>query len=313
MPDFLPPTTLAAPIFALSFIWEWWAVKTGRVHGRYETADALTSVTMGIGNVIIGTLTGFAALWMMMLFWPFRPLTIPVTWWSFIALFVIFDFFYYWKHRFMHRLRWFWMEHVTHHSSTHYNLTTALRQPWYGPFTGLIWVGAPMVLMGFHPTYVFFVGGLNLIYQFWIHTEAIGRMPRWFEAVMNTPSHHRVHHAINPRYLDANYAGVFIIWDKMFGTFVPELDNDKPDYGIVKPLGTYNAFMVASHEFFALIRDCSHDGLRPDKWFRRAINAPGWSPDGRHNRTEELKKAFVAAHPEYGGQPGLPATPRSNQ
>lgn len=307
MPDFLPPTTLAAPIFTLSFIWEWWAVKTGRVNGRYETKDALTSVAMGIGNVIVNTLTGFAALWMMMLFWPFHPFDIPVTWWSFIALFVLYDFVYYWKHRFAHRIRWFWMEHVTHHSSTHYNLTTALRQPWFGPFTGLILVGAPMVLFGFHPAYVFFVGGLNLVYQFWIHTEGIDKLPRWVEAVFNTPSHHRVHHAINPRYLDANYAGVFITWDKVFGSFVPERDDDKPEYGIVKPLGTYNPILVAFHELISLIRDCASDGLRPDLWLRRAWNAPGWQRNGDHNRSIELKQAFVDAHPEYAGEPGLPA------
>jgi hypothetical protein len=109
-----------------------------------------------------------------------------------------------------------------------------------------------------------------------------------------------------PRYLDTNYAGVFIIWDKMFGTFVPELDEDKPVYGIVKPVGSYNPFTVAFHEFFALIRDCSSDGLRPDKWFGRFINAPGWNPDGHHNRSVELKRDFVAEHPDQAGKPGLP-------
>ena len=163
-----------------------------------------------------------------------------------------------------------------------------------------------MVLLGFHPAFIFFVGGLNLVYQFWIHTEAIDRLPGWVEAVMNTPSHHRVHHATNPRYLDANYAGVFIVWDKIFGTFVAERRDDKPDYGIVKPLGSYNPFMVAFHEALGLVRDCASDGLHPHRWLLRAVNAPGWSPTGDHNRSEELKRAFVIAHPEYGGEPGLP-------
>tara|TARA_R110000782_G_scaffold229437_2_gene315828 strand:- start:32 stop:970 length:939 start_codon:yes stop_codon:yes gene_type:complete len=302
----IDPTTLAAPLFILSVIWEWWAVKTGRAKGRYETKDAFASMAMGTGNVVVNTLTGFATLWMMMLVWPYRLATIPFAWWSVIACFVLYDFTYYWKHRFAHRARWFWMEHVTHHSSTHYNLTTALRQPWFGPFTGLILVGTPMVFIGFHPYVIFFVGGLNLIYQYWIHTEAIDRMPGWFEAVFNTPSHHRVHHATNPRYLDTNYAGVFITWDKMFGTFVPELDEDKPVYGIVKPVGSYNPFVIAFHELGGLLRDCARDGLRPDRWIRRAINAPGWSPDGAHNRSVELKAAYVTAHPEHAGTPGLP-------
>ena len=299
-------TTYAAPIFVLSVIIEWWAVKSGRAKGRYETKDALASMSMGIGNVIVNTLTGAIALWMLMIAWPYRVATIPFTWWLFAICFVLYDFVYYWKHRFAHRARWWWMEHVTHHSSTHYNLTTALRQPWFGPFTGLIWIGLPMVLMGFHPVVIFFAGSWNLLYQFWIHTEAIDKMPKWFESVMNTPSHHRVHHATNPRYLDTNYAGVFIVWDKIFGTFVPEREDDKPIYGIVKPLNTYNPLWIAFHEFTGLVKDCASDGFRPDRWFRRAANAPGWSPDGNHNRSVELKHAYVEAHPDQAGQPGLP-------
>jgi sterol desaturase/sphingolipid hydroxylase (fatty acid hydroxylase superfamily) len=292
MPEFPPITTWFAPIFTLSVIIEWWAVKSGRVGGRYETKDAITSLVMGMGNVVVNTLSGVAFLWIMSLVWPFRVYTMPMNWWSFLLVFVLYDFVYYWKHRFAHRVRWFWMEHVTHHSRRHYNLTTALRQPWFGPFTGLIIVGWPLILMGFHPAFVGFAGGVNLVYQFWIHTEAIDRMPRWFEAVFNTPSHHRVHHATNPRYLDANYAGVFITWDKMFGSFVEERADEKPDYGIVKQLETFNPIVVAFHELFGLIRDCASDGLKPVTWFKRAANAPGWSPDGKHNRTEEIKAAW---------------------
>ncbi|MBR9808854.1 MAG: sterol desaturase family protein [Alphaproteobacteria bacterium] len=307
--EFMPlpeVTTLAAPVFVFSVILEWWAVKTGKWHGNYETKDAIASLAMGAGNVIVNTLTGAAALWMMSLAWPYRVLTQPVTWWSFAIAFVLYDFIYYWKHRFAHRARWWWMEHSTHHSSRHYNLTTALRQPWFGPFTGLIFLGVPLVLIGYHPYVIFFVASLNLLYQFWIHTEAIDKMPSWFEAVFNTPSHHRVHHAINPRYLDTNYAGVFIIWDKMFGTYVPELEDDKPVYGIVKQLETYNPFLIAFLELYGLIRDCASDGLRPDRWLRRCANAPGWSPDGQHKRSIELKHAYIKEHPEQAGQPGLP-------
>jgi sterol desaturase/sphingolipid hydroxylase (fatty acid hydroxylase superfamily) len=292
VPEFPPITTWFAPIFTLSVIIEWIAVKTGHAGGRYEVKDAFASMTMGIGNVVVNTATGFLFVWIMAQVWPLRIYTMPMNWWSFALVFVAYDFIYYWKHRFMHRIRWFWMEHVTHHSSTHYNLTTALRQPWFGPFTGLIVFGVPLVLLGFHPAFVAFAGGVNLVYQFWIHTEAIDRMPRWFEAVMNTPSHHRVHHSTNPRYLDANYAGVFIIWDKMFGSFVEERADDKPVYGIVKPLGSHNPFIIAFHEAAALIKDCAIDGVRPLTWVKRAINPPGWSPDGNHERTEEIKAAW---------------------
>lgn len=292
MPDFPPITTWFAPIFAISVAFEWWAVKTGRAGGRYETADAITSMTMGVGSVVVNTLTAFVFLWLLMLAWPYRLLEIPNNWWSFALVFILYDFTYYWKHRFAHRIRWFWMEHVTHHSSKHYNLSTALRQPWLGPFTGLTIFGLPLVILGFHPALIAFSAGVNLIYQFWIHTEAIDRLPSWFEAIFNTPSHHRVHHATNPRYLDANYAGVFIVWDKMFGSFVPEGQDEKVVYGIVKPLESFNPFIVAFHEVAGLIKDCARDGLRPLTWLKRAVNAPGWSPDGNHTRTEELKQAW---------------------
>ena len=177
MPGDIPIEALFAPVFVLSVAWEWWAVKSGRANGRYETIDALTSMAMGLGNAIIGTLTGVAGLWIMMLVWPYRVITVPTTWWSFLIVFVLYDFVYYWKHRFAHRVRWFWMEHVTHHSSKHYNLSTALRQPWFGPFTGLIVVGWGLVLLGFHPAFIGIAGGINLVYQFWIHTETIDKCP----------------------------------------------------------------------------------------------------------------------------------------
>ena len=128
--------------------------------------------------------------------------------------------------------------------------------------------------------------------------SAIGKMPACFEAVMNTPSHHRVHHATNPRYLDANYAGVFIVWDKIFGSFVPERADDRPAYGIVKPLESYNPLRIAFHEAGGLLADCRRDGWRPDRWVRRAFSPPGWSPDGAHNRSEDIRAAWLKAETE---------------
>lgn len=304
--DFIKPTIYAIPFFVLTVALEWWAVKTGRANGRYETKDAITSLVMGLGSAVVDTLTATVGLWLLMIFWPYRVFEIPVTWWSFLIVFVAYDLIYYWKHRFAHVVRWWWIEHHTHHSSQHYNLTTALRQPWFGPLTGLVIIAAPLVLLGFHPAFIAFSAGINLVYQYWIHTEAIGRMPGWFEAVMNTPSHHRVHHATNPRYLDSNYAGVFIIWDRMFGSFVPELDTDKPVYGTVKLLETHNPVVVAYGQLGGLLHDCWKDGPRPWRWVGRFINKPGWSPDGNHTRSVELKEAYLAAHPDQAGTPGLP-------
>ncbi len=309
MPDFPAPTTVAIPAFVFFVLLEWWAVRTGRAAGAYDTKDAVTSLAMGLGNVAVNTATGFLGYAAFLALWPYRIYEFPVTWWSIALCFVINDFFYYWKHRFAHRVRFWWAEHVTHHSSEFYNLTTALRQPWYGPLTGLILLGLPMVAMGFHPAVIFFSMGLNLVYQFWIHTETIDRMPGWFEAVFNTPSHHRVHHGRNPRYLDANYAGVLIIWDKMFGTFVPELKREKPDYGLVTPLRTHNPLVVAYHELAALIGDCRRDGLKPWRWAARFAKPPGWAPDGGGQTSRDLKLAFVQQNPSEARSPGLPTRP----
>ena len=166
-------------------------------------------------------------------------------------------------------------------------------------------IRAPLILLGFHPAMVLFCGGLNLIYQFWIHTEAITRLPRWFEAVMNTPSHHRVHHGRNARYLDANYAGVFIIWDKMFGTFVPEQDSEKVDYGLVRNLGTFNPIRVAFHEWVGIFRDVIQPGLTWRDRLNYCIKPPGWSHDGSRDTSETIKRTHLAKHPEDANTPGF--------
>ena len=273
--------------------------------GRYETRDALTSLLMGAGNVVSGILLGFVAYGFYVWLWDYRLFDLGTGWLVVAACFILDDLRYYWYHRIAHRSRFVWAEHVNHHSSQHYNLTTALRQSWTGTFTFTWLLRAPLILLGFHPAMVIFVGGLNLIYQFWIHTEAIGKMPRWFEAVMNTPSHHRVHHGRNARYLDANYAGVLIIWDRMFGTFVPEQDSEKPDYGLVHNLGTFNPLRVAFHEWLAMARDVFGPGLTLRQRLAYAFAPPGWSHDGSRAMTPEIKARHVARHPEDAGTPGF--------
>jgi sterol desaturase/sphingolipid hydroxylase (fatty acid hydroxylase superfamily) len=201
---------------------------------------------------------------------------------------VLDDLLYYVFHRSAHRVRWFWASHVNHHSSQHYNLSTALRQTWTGFIAVSFIFRLPLFLVGFPVEMVFFCGGLNLIYQFWIHTELIQKCPRWFEAVMNTPSHHRVHHATNPRYLDANYAGVFIIWDRMFGTFVPENPDEKCRYGLVYNLSTFNPLRIAFHEWAALARDIFSARSFGDI-LKFAFAPPGWSPDGSRETSHSLK------------------------
>lgn len=296
---------LAVPLFIAAILLEflWIALKCRG--GRYETRDAVTSLILGAGSVAEGIVLGFVAWGFFMWLWALTPLdlgaSIPVV----ILCFVLDDLRYYWVHRFGHRIRWVWASHVNHHSSQHYNLTTALRQTWTGTFTMMMVVRAPLVLLGFHPAMVLFAGGLNLIYQFWIHTEAIGRMPRWVEAVMNTPSHHRVHHGRNPRYLDANYAGVFIVWDRLFGTFVPELGHEKPDYGLVQNLGTFNPLRVVVHEWIGLFRDVVRPGLTLRQRLGYAFGPPGYSHDGSRETTKAIKAGHLARNPDDAGTPGF--------
>ena len=295
----------AVPFFIAAILIEilWIQIK-GR-GGRYETRDAVTSLIMGAGNVASGLVLGFVAWGFFMVLWRITPLDLGASWPVIALCFVLDDLRYYWVHRFGHRVRWVWASHVNHHSSQHYNLTTALRQTWTGTFTFMMVIRAPRILLGFHPAMVLFVGGLNLIYQFWIHTEAIGKMPRWFEAVMNTPSHHRVHHGRNPRYLDCNYAGVLIIWDKMFGTFVPEQAAEKVDYGLVHNLGTFNPLRVAFHEWLSIFRDVSQPGLTLRQRLMYAFAPPGWSHDNSRRTSERLKVQHLDAFPEKAGTPGF--------
>jgi len=285
---------MAVPLFVAAILAELLWISLRRKGGRYEARDALTSLLMGAGNVAAGIVFGFIAWGFFNWVWQFRLFDLGTAWWVVALCFVLDDLRYYWVHRFGHRVRWVWASHVNHHSSQHYNLTTALRQTWTGTFTLMMVVRVPLLLLGFHPAMVIFVGGLNLIYQFWIHTEAINRMPRWFEAVMNTPSHHRVHHGRNPKYLDANYAGVFIIWDKLFGTFVPEDENEPVEYGLVRNLGTFNLLRVAFHEWIALFRDILRPGLTLKQRLAYALAPPGWSHDGSRLTTDRIKQQWQA-------------------
>jgi sterol desaturase/sphingolipid hydroxylase (fatty acid hydroxylase superfamily) len=195
---------------------------------------------------------------------------------AFLAALVAWDFLYYWDHRWMHEVRVMWAHHVNHHSSRRYNLSTALRQPWT-PFVSF-WVFLPLPLLGFPPTLVRRAGQLNLLYQYWIHTEAIDRLPAPVEAVFNTPSHHRVHHGADRGYLDRNYAGILILWDRWFGTFEPE--QRRPRYGLTKNIHTHNPLRIAYHEFAALARDVV--GARSVReGAQYVLGRPGWSPADR--------------------------------
>ena len=241
----------------------------------YERRDTRTSLTMGIGNVVINVGWKAVVVVVYAALYELTPLRLdPHDWWTWVLLFFADDFAYYWFHRVSHESRVFWASHVVHHSSEHYNLSTALRQTWvpmtYFPF----WL--PLLLLGFPPWMVLLAQSWSLIYQFWIHTERIRRLPRALEWVLNTPSHHRVHHGSNDQYLDRNYAGILIVWDRLFGTFIGE--GERVRYGLTKNIETFNPVRVAFHEYIALAREMR----RARGWRTKlalALRGPGWRPE----------------------------------
>lgn len=300
MPDFRP-VDYAVPLFVVLVLIEMiWA--RGRARHAYERRDTAISLAFGLGSTMAGVLFGGLVVSISLWLYRYRLLDIGWEWWAWPLCFVLDDLAYYAAHRAGHRVRWLWASHVNHHSSQHYNLSTALRQTWTGFFAGTFLFRLPLVLIGFHPGMLAICAGLNLIYQFWIHTEAIGRMPRWFEAVMNTPSHHRVHHATNPRYLDRNYAGVFIVWDRMFGTFEPETGEERIRYGIVRQLGSFNLLWAVFHEWIGMVKD-----VRQAPWRHKLSylwREPGWSHDGSRETSDMIRARWSKERENCGSIAG---------
>ena len=279
----------AIPFFIITLIIEIIVDARERTNS-YETKDTITSIAMGLGNVFLGLISKtivFGAL--ILIYDNFRLFTIPFAWWAWVPILFAEDFSYYWFHRISHENRFFWASHVVHHSSQRYNLGTALRQTWTGSFLSFVfWLWLP--LLGFHPVMILAQMSISLLYQYWIHTELIKKMPRWFEAAFNTPSHHRVHHATNPQYLDRNHAGIFIIWDKLFGTFEPEVE--KPIYGLTKNIGSFNPLYVAFHEWKALFKDAFTSKTSFGKRLLYFIKPPGWRHDGTGMLASDLRKEW---------------------
>lgn len=284
----MPPAILyyAIPGFVLLLSIEAWFSYKGNKH-LYETKDTFASLGLGIGNVVVGFVTKAMIFGLFSLLYKMRLFDLDAnTWWFWVLLFFADDISYYWFHRTAHNVGWFWASHVVHHSSQHYNLAAALRQTWTGNLTGSFLFWAWMPLVGFHPIWVLFMQQISLIYQFWIHTETVHRLPKVLEFVLNTPSHHRVHHGSNLKYLDKNHGGILIIWDRVFGTFQPE--EERPTYGLTKNIDSFNPVKIALITWGELFRKAKAAGsLR--KGVHYFIKPPGWSHDGSTKTVREMR------------------------
>ena len=256
-----PIVLYAVPGFLALIALEAWFSRRRR-DGRYGARDSAANVSLGLGNLATNLAWKLLALAALQGAYSLTPLRVPVdAVWGWVLLFFLEDLCYYVFHRVSHRSRLFWASHVVHHSSERFNLTTAVRQTWTGGLTGWVfWV--PLALLGFHPLAILTQQAVNLIYQFWIHTPYVRSLGP-LEWVLNTPSHHRVHHGRNPRYIDRNYAGTLIVWDRLFGTFEPE--GEPVEYGITRPPGTYNPVLLAFREW----RDMLRDAWRTSGWRAR--------------------------------------------
>ncbi len=281
--------TIAFPIFLLLIIVERFVDRDSYTDGK----DTFVSISLSIITAIVEFIPKIIAFAGFMFLHELSPLqdVVQRQWWAWGVLFFLDDFAYYWFHRMNHEVRLFWAGHVPHHSSMQLNLGTALRQG-VGEriHKYLFWLWIP--LLGFDALMIFMMISLNLLYQFFVHTELVQKFPKPIEWLFNTPSHHRVHHASNIRYLDCNHAGVLIIWDRIFGTFSEEKDFEKPVYGLTKNIHSYNPAFVATHEYGSIWKDVRRASKWSDK-LKYIFYAPGWSHDGEDRRARTLRKKLI--------------------
>lgn len=269
------PVILAIPVF---FILIGLEIAYGYFKDRkiYRLNDAVTNISCGIVEQLTGVFAKvFTVAAYAFIYENFRIFTLEDAWYWIVLCFIGVDFFYYWAHRMSHEVNLFWLGHVVHHQSEDYNLSVALRQSTFQKmFTFYFYF--PMALVGFKTEWFLLMGAFNLLYQFWIHTEVINRLPAWYEYLFNTPSHHRVHHGRNPKYIDKNHAGTLMIWDRMFGTFQKE--EETPTYGITRPTNSWNPVTANVQPFVRLWNELKIVPGALNK-LRFTFATPGWYPE----------------------------------
>ncbi|MCG9697379.1 sterol desaturase family protein [Shewanella sp. Isolate11] len=274
-----------APLFFVCILLEWYLGNksaTTPKSAKYHLPEVLCNFSLAglhqAADILAGLLVAKLYLWV----FGWRLFDIEMNLWSFLGLILAQDFCYYWFHRASHRVRWMWAAHVVHHSSENMNFSTAFRQSLMYPLAGMWLFWLPLVIIGFDPNWVVFVVLLNLGLQFFVHTQAIGRLGP-LEWIFNTPSHHRVHHGRNPQYIDKNYAGVLIIWDRLFGSFVEELQT--VDYGITKPVNSFNPLVVIFSEW----RDMWRDVLAKELSFKHPMAILFAPPQTQQTSSKQVK------------------------
>ena len=255
----------------------------------YGWVVTLSNVAVALGRLATDALFAALVLAAYVAAYEVRLFDIPMDRWeSWVALFFAVEFAYYWLHRMSHEIRWMWAQHSVHHSARQITLSVAYRLGWTNIISGPWLFLIPVCWIGFDPLSVVLMFAANLLYQFLLHTEAVPKLG-WLEYVFNTPAHHRLHHSVNPEYLDRNHGGVLIIWDKMFGTFAAEREGVPREYGLVSQIDTLNPVKIAFAEWAALLRD-----LRAARSLRDALGyafgKPGWAPGGKGNTSEAIRE-----------------------
>lgn len=279
------------PLFLVLIGWE---VREGRKRGLmlYTRAETMASLAIGVGQRIIGLipfgLTGLLAV----IAYENRFFTMPMNDWRvWVALFVLLEFTYYWFHRASHEVRWFWTTHAVHHSIEELNIVGSYRLGWTNKLSMGYLFHIPLMSIGFTPESVATMLALNLFYQSWLHTPLIGKLGP-LEGVLNTPSAHRVHHARNADYLDRNHGGVTVIFDRLFGTYVEEREDEPVEYGLVKPVGSTNPVTIAFHEWLRMFDDLKTRHVK--HWLMTMFGPPGWAPDGKSVTSKVLRDEYRA-------------------
>ena len=269
------PALRIIPLLAFGTMLAEWLYIRLALHdaGSHDLKETATSITTAIGNQLLRPVAALVVALPLYLAYQCRLFDIPSTGVAaVVVLFVLVDFVEYWFHRTAHRVRLLWATHAVHHSATSFNLTAAVRIGWTGPLSGVGFFFLPLALIGFHPLAIMAMVVLNLLYQFFLHTEHSPQLGA-LEWVLNTPTHHRVHHAANTACLDKNFAGVFIVWDRLFGTFAAAPNDEKLRYGLTTPLPSQNPLTVNFFEWRRLLRDVRQaQGLR--RRFKILFGAP---------------------------------------